>query len=349
MVERLARRAGPAWAEIGGAGGGATEGGAGRRSEERRPREGWAARPPEAKAARPRVAARAQRGARARGEVPAMQEQPARAARPETARVVARAPAARAAAARGERRPVAQPPGNPVSFFSSNVVGVASGQCLGVVGASTANNAPVEHRSLQRLGVPVVDGRAGCFGSCHADQRRQRQVPRRHGLLQRSRHDPAAVQLQRERQSEVAGDRHRQPEARHPVEVERPRRGRSRRRASRPERPWSRPPGPPPRVSSGRPRPIRRTVDLATSINPATRRASRRTARFARSTAAYSGKLYQVRRASDNTTKDIPALGRGRICQHLRCKTRSARARPAPSRSFTTSPRNTTTSRSRRR
>ena len=39
---------------------------------------------------------------------------------------------------------VAQPPGNPVTFSLDRLVGVASGQCLGVVGASLANNAPVE-------------------------------------------------------------------------------------------------------------------------------------------------------------------------------------------------------------
>jgi hypothetical protein len=39
---------------------------------------------------------------------------------------------------------VAQPPGNPVTFTTSKLVGVASGKCLGVVGASTANNAAVE-------------------------------------------------------------------------------------------------------------------------------------------------------------------------------------------------------------
>jgi len=38
----------------------------------------------------------------------------------------------------------AQPPGNSVTFSTSRLVGVASGRCLGVVGASTANNAPVE-------------------------------------------------------------------------------------------------------------------------------------------------------------------------------------------------------------
>jgi len=39
---------------------------------------------------------------------------------------------------------VAQPPGNSVTFSTSRLVGVASGRCLGVVGASTANNAAVE-------------------------------------------------------------------------------------------------------------------------------------------------------------------------------------------------------------
>jgi Alpha-L-arabinofuranosidase B, catalytic/Ricin-type beta-trefoil lectin domain-like len=39
---------------------------------------------------------------------------------------------------------IAQPPGNPVTFSTSRLVGVASGLCLGVVGASTANNAAVE-------------------------------------------------------------------------------------------------------------------------------------------------------------------------------------------------------------
>lgn len=37
-----------------------------------------------------------------------------------------------------------QPPGNPVTFSLDRLVGVASGLCLGVVGASTANNALVE-------------------------------------------------------------------------------------------------------------------------------------------------------------------------------------------------------------
>jgi hypothetical protein len=44
----------------------------------------------------------------------------------------------------GSSGTVAQPPGNPVTFSLERLVGVASGQCLGVVGASTANNAPVE-------------------------------------------------------------------------------------------------------------------------------------------------------------------------------------------------------------
>ena len=39
---------------------------------------------------------------------------------------------------------IAQPPGNPVTFTTSKLVGVPSGKCLGVVGASTANNAPVD-------------------------------------------------------------------------------------------------------------------------------------------------------------------------------------------------------------
>ncbi len=39
---------------------------------------------------------------------------------------------------------IAQPPGNLVTFPASRLVGVASGKCLGVVGASTANLAPVE-------------------------------------------------------------------------------------------------------------------------------------------------------------------------------------------------------------
>ena len=39
---------------------------------------------------------------------------------------------------------IAQPPGDPVTFSLSRLVGVASGQCLGVVGASSANNAAVE-------------------------------------------------------------------------------------------------------------------------------------------------------------------------------------------------------------
>ena len=38
----------------------------------------------------------------------------------------------------------APPPGNPVTFATSQLVGVASGKCLGVVGASTSNNAAVE-------------------------------------------------------------------------------------------------------------------------------------------------------------------------------------------------------------
>ncbi len=39
---------------------------------------------------------------------------------------------------------IAQPPGTPVTFFVSRLVGMASGRCLGVVGGSTANNAAVE-------------------------------------------------------------------------------------------------------------------------------------------------------------------------------------------------------------
>ena len=39
---------------------------------------------------------------------------------------------------------VTQPPGSLVTVFSSRVIGLASGKCLGVVGASTANSAAVE-------------------------------------------------------------------------------------------------------------------------------------------------------------------------------------------------------------
>ena len=65
---------------------------------------------------------------------------------------------------------------------------------------------------------------------------------------------------------------------------------------------------------------------------------------------AYSGALYQVRRASDNTTKDIRVLT-AEASPTSPCKTRSAPARPAPSRSSTTSPRtsNDLTSSRRRR
>ena len=60
------------------------------------------------------------------------------------------------------------------------------------------------------------------------------------------------------------------------------------------------------------PPPTRRPARVrATSTPPAAPRASRRTARRGRSTRAYAGNLYQVRRSSDNTTRNIGLLAAG--------------------------------------